>query len=109
MKALLAVMTMSATDSHPLQRWMQSTVAPALKAHNAALLSASLQRLSQAAPPDYEKWGEIAAAGAAHARGGAFDEVRASCGDCHERYRARYRREHRDDTLPEVLLERNSP
>lgn len=83
----------------PLQRWMGTQLAPALRSGRLDRIAAPLEELAGLAPRQYAGWASIALAGAKAARAGDWAGVRQSCGSCHDSYRDRYRDEMRDRPL----------
>ncbi|MBK8171926.1 MAG: hypothetical protein IPK60_16465 [Sandaracinaceae bacterium] len=89
----------------PLQQWMEDNVTPAVEAGDAAALGVALTKIATFAPdPSWNtgavSWRGIAEAAAAKARAGDFRGARASCKQCHEAFRARYRTEFRTRPVP---------
>jgi hypothetical protein len=83
----------------PLQTWMKANLQAAVRAQDFERLGNGLDRLAAFAPPSMPEWAALAKAGAASARGHDMSKVREACGDCHDRYRGRYRAELRERPL----------
>ena len=63
-------------------------------------LASALDQIVKFAPAGYTNWASIARDGAAAARAGNVDAVKASCRGCHDQYRSKYRDEMRARALP---------
>lgn len=84
----------------PTQRWMKSTLQAYLRTRDFKRLQTSLRALAQRAPEGYELWTETAERGAKAAASSDEAGVQKSCQDCHERYRSRFRQQHRTAAPP---------
>jgi hypothetical protein len=79
----------------PLQRWMKSTLQTYQRAGDHARLARTLNELAQHAPAGYPGWKAIAERGAQAASRNDDDALRQICKECHQNYRARYRKDSR--------------
>lgn len=75
----------------PLAAWMKANAAPAITTENYDALADVLDKTVTFAPDGYPNWASIARDGAAAARAGSLDAVKASCRSCHKQYRQTYR------------------
>lgn len=83
----------------PTQRWMKSTLQAHLRTHDYKRLEASFNELAAHAPAGYERWTDMARSGARAAARQEEGSVRQACQDCHDGYRAQFRREMRGASL----------
>jgi hypothetical protein len=77
----------------PLYYWMAAKPEAALVSADFSALAADLDAIVNFAPNGYPNWASIARDGAAAARIGDGDAVRAACRACHDQYRDRYKRD----------------
>ena len=83
----------------PMLGLMKGEIATAFAAKKSAALATSLEGLSAHAPASYANWASIAKDGAAAARAGEWNAVKASCRGCHAQYKEKYIAEHRGEAL----------
>lgn len=83
----------------PLQAWMRANAQLPLVNGDHAAVALAFDRIEGFAPPGYDGWAADAKRGAAAARAGDVDGLRATCKHCHEQFRQRYRTEHRARSL----------
>jgi hypothetical protein len=79
----------------PTQRWMKATLQAYLRTHDYKRLEASFNELAAQSPGGYDRWQSMAKAGASAAASQDEALVRKSCQDCHDSYRADFRRQYR--------------
>jgi hypothetical protein len=78
---------------------MKSTLQAYLRTNDYQRLEASLNELAAHPPAGYERWQEMAKLGARAAARRDDGQVRQSCQDCHDGFRARFRSERRGTPL----------
>jgi hypothetical protein len=78
--------------TYPLKEWMTSNLNRPLRTTNFDELGKSLATAATYAPQRFADWRQIAEQGAAAAAAHDLDGVRASCNDCHTKYRAEYKK-----------------
>jgi hypothetical protein len=83
----------------PTQAWMKSTLQPFVLSNDGARLAEAFEHLAAAAPDGYTEWASISRSAAKAASSGDLTAAKQSCGDCHSRYRARFRGERRQQKL----------
>ena len=83
----------------PLRAWMRSNAQRPLVDGNLAAVTVAFERIETFAPPGYEGWAADATRGAAAARKGDQEALRAACKQCHDDFRERYRGEYRSRAL----------
>ena len=83
----------------PTQAWMKATLQPLIVSGDTARLEGALTKLAAAAPAGYDDWAAISEAGANAAKSGDMPGVKASCGNCHAKHRARFRAELRQKSI----------
>jgi hypothetical protein len=77
-----------------LGRWMKPNIGVPLAGQDFATLQKSLEFIATKAPSnDYVQWTDISKAGAAAAAKQDIKGVKASCKNCHESYKERYKKE----------------
>ncbi len=79
----------------PMQAWMKANAASASATGDLPQLATVLDRIAKMAPPGFGTWASLSQAGAAAARAGDLAGARASCTNCHNVYRAKYKSEMR--------------
>jgi hypothetical protein len=89
-----------AVEVAPLKLWMTANLSRAMKAQELPTLGRGLAIVAANVPPDFGTWAAIAERGVRAAAAGDVEEVRRSCTDCHDRYRASYRERHRARAYP---------
>lgn len=75
----------------PLQKWMISTMGPALAGGDNAALAKNLDKIAAASPDASWAWAQTAKKGADAARAGNVAEVKAACKTCHDAHKESYR------------------
>ena len=93
------VQAIQAEVGSPLRAWMRSNAQGPLVAGNLAAVAVAFDRIETLAPSGYEGWAGHATRGAAAARKGDQEALRAACKQCHDDFRARYRGEFRARAL----------
>jgi hypothetical protein len=86
-------------DPHPLKSWMTANMARPIKTGSFDELARALALVAKIDAPGLTDWAPIARRGRQAAFARDIDAVRASCADCHDRYRDAYRRTMRDRPL----------
>jgi hypothetical protein len=76
----------------PTQRWMKSTLQAYLRTHDYKRLEVSFNDLAAHAPRSFDRWETLAKSGARAAANHDEALVRQTCQDCHDTYRADFRR-----------------
>jgi hypothetical protein len=74
----------------PLRAWMKREMGPAFGARKLPETAALLDQVAAHKLKGLPNWASIAKDGAAAARAGNYDAVKASCRTCHEQYKAKY-------------------
>jgi hypothetical protein len=80
----------------PMQGWMKSAMASAASSGDGEKLAQALSYAAGKSPPGYGSWASIASAGAAKAKAGDIDGAKASCKQCHDLYKEKYKTTMRD-------------
>ncbi len=80
----------------PLQGWMKKVMAGASSNEDGPALAKALTYVADHAPPEYKGWQTIAGDGAVKAKAGDIDGAKASCKQCHDAFKAKYKAEMRD-------------
>jgi hypothetical protein len=80
----------------PMQGWMKRVMAPASSSRDPDALSKALAYVAAHVPPGFSTWAAIANDGGAKAAAGNIDDAKASCKQCHDTYKARYKATMRD-------------
>ena len=83
----------------PTQHWMKATLQAHLRTRDFNRLEASFASLAARAPASYDGWQRMAEDGARAANAKDEGRVRASCQECHDRHRSRFRAEMRSVEL----------
>jgi hypothetical protein len=84
----------TAGDLTPLGKWMKPNMGAPLAGQDFPTLQKSLELVSATTPPgDYPQWASIAKAGAAAAAKQDLAGVKAACKQCHDPYKAKYKKE----------------
>jgi hypothetical protein len=79
-----------------MQGWMKSVMAGASSSGEANKLASALSYVASRPPPGFGTWTSIANAGAAKAKAGDIDGAKASCKECHDAYKEKYKATMRD-------------
>jgi hypothetical protein len=80
----------------PMQGWMKSVMGSAASSGDGAKLASALSYVAGKAPPGMGNWSSISSAGAAKAKAGDIDGAKASCKQCHDLYKDKYKTSMRD-------------
>jgi hypothetical protein len=80
----------------PMQAWMKATITPAVASGDWAAVAKGIDYIAAHGPSEFSEWAAISKKGAAAARAGDVEGVKASCKACHDLYKAKYRAEMRD-------------
>ncbi|MGK4006072.1 hypothetical protein WMF31_25865 [Sorangium sp. So ce1036] len=80
----------------PMQAWMKSTMASATSSGDGAKIAKALLYVAGKPPPGMGSWASISRAGAAKAKAGDIDGAKASCKQCHDLYKDKYKKTMRD-------------
>jgi hypothetical protein len=83
----------------PLQSWMRTNAAPAMKDRRADRLEGVFRQMAAFAPPGYAEWQSLAETGAKAASAGDITAAQRACADCHRAYRSRYQTELRSRAI----------
>jgi hypothetical protein len=83
----------------PLQGWMRDHVGQAMADEDFLVLASALDLVARATPDATWEWQRIARDAAAASRRQDWAQVRASCRECHERYRPTFKVRYRDWSL----------
>ena len=83
----------------PLQGWMRTNAAGAMRDHDAARLERVFGTIAEFGPPEFGSWRTMAGAGRRAAVAGDLETCRKVCKDCHDTYRGDYRRTRRAENL----------
>ena len=83
----------------PLQSWMRTNAAPAMKDRQSDRLERVFRQTTAFAPPGYTEWQLLAETGAKAASAGDITLAQRACADCHRAYRARYQTELRSRAI----------
>jgi hypothetical protein len=79
----------------PTQHWMKATLQAYLRTKDYKRLEASFNDLASHGPADFDRWQSLAKSGASAAANQDEALVRKSCQDCHDSYRAEFRKKYR--------------
>jgi hypothetical protein len=79
----------------PTQHWMKATLQAYLRTKDYKRLEASFNDLAAHGPTDFDRWQSLAKSGANAAANQDEALVRKSCQDCHDSYRAEFRKKYR--------------
>lgn len=78
----------------PLGKWMKPNIGTPLAGQDFPTLQKNLEFVASRPPSaDYPKWAEYAKAGAAAAAKGEVKAIKATCKQCHDDYKERYKKE----------------
>jgi hypothetical protein len=80
----------------PMQAWMKGTMAAASSSGDGEKLAQALSFVAGKPPPGMATWASIAKGGAAKAKAGDVDGAKASCKQCHDLYKDKYKKTLRD-------------
>lgn len=87
------------TQGFPMKDWMTANLNRPLRTEDFDALARSLTAAAGYAPPQYPDWSRIAQQGAEAAAAHDMAGVRASCTECHNKYRAEYKSTMRNQAL----------
>lgn len=79
-----------------MQGWMKSVMGNAASSGDPKKLSDALAYTAGKPPPGMGQWTSISNAGAAKAKAGDIDGAKASCKQCHDLYKEKYKATMRD-------------
>lgn len=80
----------------PMQGWMKSVMATASSSGEGAKLASALSYVASRPPPGFGTWASIANAGVTKAKAGDIDGAKATCKQCHDAYKEKYKTTMRD-------------
>ncbi len=80
----------------PMQGWMKKVMASASSSGEGEPLAKALGYVADHPPPGYGEWAGFARAGLAKAKAGDVDGAKATCKQCHDAYKEKYKAEMRD-------------
>jgi hypothetical protein len=80
----------------PMQKWMKTVMAGASSSGDGARLAEALTYVEKHPPPGFTSWASIAADGAKKARADDIDGAKASCKQCHDQFKSKYKATLRD-------------
>jgi cytochrome c553 len=85
----------------PLGKWMKPNVGTPLAGQDFGTLQKSLDLVATKPPSgDYPRWAEYAKAGAAAAAKGDVKAIKATCKQCHDDYKDKYKKEFPNKVFP---------
>lgn len=79
---------------------MRGPATTALASGDLEAIAGTFDQMATWAPKDYPNWSSIAVDGAAAARSGSLEAVKAACRVCHSQYEARYKAQLSTRPLP---------
>ncbi len=80
----------------PMQKWMKTVMAGASSSGDGAKLAEALTYVAKHPPPGYATWAAISNEGAKKARADDVDGAKASCKQCHDQFKSKYKATLRD-------------
>jgi hypothetical protein len=80
----------------PMQGWMKTVMASASSSGDGAKLASALAYTAGKPPPGMGQWTAISNAGVAKAKAGDIEGAKATCKQCHDLYKERYKSQMRD-------------
>ena len=80
----------------PMQGWMKSVMGSASSSGDGEKLAAALSYVASHSPPGMGSWSSISSAAAAKAKAGDIEGAKTSCKQCHDLYKASYKKTMRD-------------
>ena len=83
--------TATSAQTFPLKEWMAANLNRPLRTDDFDALARSLNTAASYAPQRFGDWARIARQGATAAAAHDMAGVRASCSECHDKYRAEYK------------------
>lgn len=85
----------------PLQKWMQANVGSKMADGNMKAVADGLDKAAALSPdPSWTEWATMSKAGADAARKGDTAGVKASCKNCHDKYKQQYKDKYRMKPVP---------
>jgi hypothetical protein len=93
--ALAAGLAAAGEPATPLGKWMKPNMGAPLAGQDFPTLQKSLDLVASKPPPssDYPKWASFASAGSAAAAKQDLAAVKATCKQCHDAYKEKYKKE----------------
>jgi hypothetical protein len=79
-----------------MQGWMKGVMGPHTSSGDTEKMAKDLSYIAAKPPPGMGSWTSIANAGAAKAKAGDIDGAKASCKQCHDQYKDKYKTSMRD-------------
>jgi hypothetical protein len=80
----------------PMQGWMKTVMASASSSGDGAKLASALAYTAGKPPPGMGQWTAISNAGVAKAKAGDIEGAKATCKQCHDLYKEKYKSSMRD-------------
>ena len=80
----------------PMQGWMKKVMAGAASSGDGDKLAEALTYVANHSPPGFSAWSGIAGEGARKAKDGDVDGAKASCKQCHDQFKLKYKSTLRD-------------
>lgn len=85
----------------PMQKWMRSYVGTPMQAKDLAGVAAGLEKAADLVKDGaFPEWAALSKAGANAARQGDLGATKASCKDCHDKYKDSYKAKLRTKAVP---------
>ena len=85
----------------PMQKWMRTHVGNPMSAKDMEAVATGLDKAAALSPdPSFTEWAPISKAGADAARKGDLAGTKASCKNCHDKYKNAYREKYRTKAMP---------
>ena len=84
----------------PMQGWMKSVMGGASSSGDGEKLASALSTVASHPPPGFGGWSAIATGGATKAKAGDIDGAKATCKQCHDQYKEKYKSSMRDRPWP---------
>lgn len=80
----------------PMQGWMKTVMASASSSGDGTKLASALAYVAGRTPPGMGQWASISNKGVAAAKAGDIDGAKATCKQCHDLYKEKYKASMRD-------------
>ncbi|WP_437777364.1 hypothetical protein [Sorangium sp. So ce1097] len=77
----------------PMQGWMKTVMQSATNSGDGAKIASALEYVAGKPPPGMPKWVEISKDGVEKAKKGDIEGAKASCKNCHDLYKKKYKDE----------------
>lgn len=92
----------SADPTTPLGQWMKANMGTALAGQDFGALKSNFELLASKPPPsgDYGQWASFARTGSGAAAKSDAAAVKAACKQCHDTYKAKYRKDFPNRAFP---------